>query len=184
MNTKTNPTEVSGMLGERVTVRKVNRRIVVTNRPKRVMGPPSKPQEAVQRKFTKATQYASVQMDDPEAKALYASRVTGKLKTPFFVALADYLRAPIVEQIQTRDYAGAIGDVIKVSAFDDFMVTRVMVYIITGDGNLLEKGEATLEPGYDWTYTATVENPSLLGTTIRAIAFDRPGNEGALEVTI
>ena len=185
MSTKINATELSGMIGEQISVRKVNGRVVVKNRPPRKMGEPSERVAAIHRKFSRAAQYAGLQIADEESGTMYGKRTTSKLKSAFHVALADCLRAPLVEEIIVRDYRGAVGDVIRVNAFDDFMVVRIQMYIKDSNGALLEKGEATLDAMSGlWMYAATVANPAMKGATILAIAFDRPGNEGTREVTL
>ena len=138
----------------------------------------------MQRRFSKATQYAARQVADETSLAMYSKRTTDKLKSAFLVAAADFLRAPIVEEIITRDYKGGAGDVIKVKAYDDFKVTNLKVYIKGSDGKDLENGEATQDLAGDWIYKATVANPSMSGSTIQAVAIDRPGNEGTREVTV
>jgi hypothetical protein len=95
---------------------------------------------------------------------------------------------PVVKRIDTREYKGAAGDRIVARAVDDFRVTGVRVEIYAADGTLLEAGNAAQNiNGIDWNYTATQANPApagLTGSRIKAIAFDVPGNEGSLEVTL
>ena len=158
------------MLGEKVSVRKMNNRVVVTNRPQRKLGPPSEKQEAVQDKFLEATDYARGQTADAESRAVYATGITDKKRTAFVVALSDYLNAPKVNAIKASDYTGAMGDVIKVHAKDDFKVTRVKVIILDSAGQKLEQGEAIQDVKHThiWRYTATVTNPNVTGSKISA----------------
>ncbi|MBS1542127.1 MAG: hypothetical protein JST14_00705 [Bacteroidetes bacterium] len=185
MKTKVKQTEFSGMLGEEVSVRKVNTRIVVKNRPARKLGPPTTKMLLVQQKFREASQYALDQMANEESKAQYAKRITPNARSAYFVAMQDYMKNPVVDRIETRNYHGVSGDPIMVNAVDDFMVVRVEVFIRDSSGTLLEKGEARQSArASQWIYTATVANPSLAGTTIEAIAFDNPSNEGSLVITL
>lgn len=181
--TKKSPTELGGFLGEELTVRKMKRRVVIKNRPQMKMGPPSAAQESVQVKFLKGTKYAKRQNDEPEFRALYAAGITKEKRTPYLVALSDYLKAPKVDEIKTDGYKGAAGDVITIEAHDDFRVVRIHVVITGRDGSILEEGDATQDPIDPnlWRYAATVANPRVTGTNIVATAYDRPGNEGVLE---
>jgi len=82
MNPLKNPTEISGMLGESVTMRKLNGRVVIKNRPRRkVVADPTEKQLVVFRKFKEAAQWAKKQIAKPDVDALYAARVTDKVKS-------------------------------------------------------------------------------------------------------
>jgi len=71
-------------------------------------------------------------------------------------------------------------------AFDDCEVTEVIVSITSAAGVLLEEGPAVMIrlEGAKWIYTATLNNPALPGTKIRAACKHRPKNEGFMEVTL
>lgn len=177
------------MLSESTTIRRVRGKYVADNRPKQRLGKPgADPSKrlAVQARFLEASQYALQQISLPESKALYASRVNMKMRSAYMVAMSDYLGVPKVHSVDTLDYHGVIGDPITVKATDDFMVTKVKIVITNAAGLLVEEGDA----GPDtkkinlWGYKATAANPTLAGTKIRAIAYDRPGNTGTAEVVL
>lgn len=174
------------MLGETVKVRKVAGKYLVSNRRRRVAGKRSEKQAAAQKRFLIAAQYARRQASLASSSALYAKGITEKKSTAFLVALSDYLKAPEVLSINTDDYRGVIGDRLVVNAVDDFMVTRVIVTITDAKGIILEEGEAGPDSeGVNlWEYKARVANPTLPGTTIKAIAYDRPGNKGMGELVL
>ena len=183
---KTKQTELSGLLGESVSVRKVRGRVVITNHRPRPNTEVSPARAAVLAKFREAAQYAKQQISLPASRELYQKGITSSLRSAYGVAMGDYLAEPKVHFIETIGYRGNVGDMIDVKATDDFMVTGVKVVITASDGTVIEEGEA----GPDqlkiniWSYQTTVANPSLPGTTIKAIAFDRPGNKASLEVTL
>jgi hypothetical protein len=183
MSTIKNETDLSGVFGESVSFRKVNGRIVAKNRPQRKQVALSPAQVEHREKFQEAASYAKAQMDDAEAKSLYKSRITTKKQSPFALAVRDYLVAPTVKSIEAMNYRGAVGDAIVIKAIDDFMVTKVTVIITDSSGAVIEQGDCTQNPkmNFLWDYQATVANPTLPGTKISAIAFDRPGNKGSLE---
>ena len=186
MNTLKNQTELSGMLGESVAVRKVGGRVVVTNRPKRQMGKPSDKQTIVQNKFLAASHYAIQEIELEESKALYATGITPKKRSAYMVALTDYLSAPKVMSIETLDYRGAIGDPIVVHVSDDFMVTKVKIVLTNAAGAIIEQAEVVPDRlrVILWDYKATAANPTVTGTKIRVVAYDRPGNKGMAEVVL
>jgi hypothetical protein len=185
MKTRTikNPTELGGLLGENVSVRKKGKKVVVTNRPTEKEIPLTEGQVAANERFQEAGLYASAQIKKTDKKSLYEKGINAKKTTAFLVALSDYLIAPKVRQIDAMEYAGNVGDAIVVHAKDDFMVTSVKVTITDSDGKVIEKGEAVQDADkfIQWKYTATVANPSLGGTSIKASAFDNAGNIGSAE---
>lgn len=183
---KNNPitNHTSGMLGDTVVFRKVRGKMQMANRPSFTNAPTEK-QSAVKLRFQEAAQYAKQQLAEKESCLLYESGITDQKHTAHVVAMSDYLKAPKVHYIETEDYQGNVGDTILIKATDDFRVVTVKVSIIDKDGNPLEKGEASPGEGINvWKYTASVANNSLEGTTIKAIAFDRPGNKGTREVIL
>lgn len=185
MSTKKKDSALSGMLSSAITVRKVRGQVVVTNRPRQRPEPTAK-QLAVQARFTEASQYANRQMEQPDSLALYNTGITPKKGSAYSVAVSDYLIPPTVEWIDAADYRGNIGDPIVVKAVDDFQVTRVRVTILNAAGAIIEQGEAGPDSMKvnQWGYTAQVSNPVLAGATVRATAFDRPGNSATLEVKL
>ena len=180
---KKDKTELSGLLGESVSIRKVRGAVVLKNRPQRVVTNASGNQLAFKERFLEAVAYAKQQVKQPDIKEEYATGITPKLKSAYAVALTDYLVAPKVGPIYTTDYHGAIGDLIAVKAKDDFMVTRVKIVITNAAGAVIEQGEASpdLQKTFLWNYNASVANPTLAGTKIQAIAYDRPGNITSFE---
>jgi len=177
---------VSGMLGDNFVIRRVRGQLQMANKPRKVGRRFTKTQESIQNKFLNASRYAKLQMALPESAALYETGITNKKHSAYTVAVSDYLIAPTVGFIQAMEYKGKVGDMIVVNATDDFMVTEVKVVIIDASGNELERGVAVKDAASHelWRYLATTDNPSLAGTTIRAIAFDRPGNSAAEEVRL
>lgn len=173
------------MHAKRVSVRQVGNQLIVTERPKQKQQLSEKVMKARER-FLDASYYAAKQNADPVSKALYEKGMTEKTNSAYAAALKDYLIAPKVEFITAIDYRGRINDPIAIRANDDFMVTRVKVEILGADGSLIEEGDAVTNDAARnlWNYTAKALNAAPAGTTIRATAFDRPGNVGSLEIVI
>jgi hypothetical protein len=177
---------VSAMLGHEVLVRNVRGQYIVTNRPIRKQRMPSPGQVSRRDKFKSAAQYASRQIAREESAELYASGITAKKRTAYLVALTDFLNAPEVKEIDARNYQGHEGDIIRISATDDFRVTSVELTIINPRGEIIENGEAVQDKRHvnTWNYKTTMANPERTGTIIRSKAFDRPGNSGEREIVL
>ena len=142
--------------------------------------------EQARERFLDAAYYASKQSADPASRALYEKGITEKVKSAYAAALSDYLVAPKVDSINTIDYKGQVGNPIAIRAKDDFMVTRVKVEILDASGTIIEDGDAVTDDSARnlWSYPAKALNATPAGTTIRATAFDKPGNTGSLEIVI
>ena len=122
------------------------------------------------KKFQMAVLYAQV----PENQEMYKEKAAKKGRMPFHVAVADFLKAPSIDNIDISGYAGNAGDTIRIRVTDDFAVKSVMVRITNSDGSLVEEGNA--QPGvagYEWTFTATQINDSLAGDKIEIFEIGR-----------
>jgi hypothetical protein len=133
--------------------------------------------QLIQRKhFQRAIIYGKGVYASPEDKAVYEFAAK-KGKSPFNVAVADFLNAPNIDSIDFSDYTGQPGEAIRINASDDFLVKSVTVSIINADGSLVEEGNAQSDAsGYVWTYTTTQNNDSLEGDKIIVSASDLSGN--------
>jgi hypothetical protein len=142
-------------------------------------------QEQVRELFAAATQYAKGAITNPDLKREYEKKATAG-NTAYNMALRDFLKAPKVKDIDTGKYNGTVGSIISVKAKDDFRVTEVLVSIRTATGELVETGNAILNPLNlnKWVYTATQNNAALAGSIITATARDLAENSGVLEVTL
>ena len=128
--------------------------------------------------------YATMARVKNPGLAAYAMKASKGI-TPFLIAVTDYMRPPLVSEINTLDYEGNVGDQIHVVAFDDFAVTEVKVSIFNPAGALIEKGDCVLNSITNvYDYTATVAVIDLTGVEIFAQARDYPGHVGANFVTL
>jgi len=178
-----------GTLGKQLVFREWEGKTVVAKSPKRRTGDPSPAQAETQEKFLLASRYAIAvtKGSDQSLAEAYAFALRPR-QNVYSRAVEDFMSPPDIIFINTRGYKGAEGDKIVIRTIDDYRVTKVEVEIFTPDGTLLETGNAKENiNGIDWTYTATTINPAspgLAGSKIKAIAFDVPGNEGTLELTL
>lgn len=169
--------KVSGMLGDTVVFRQSADGPVMANAPKKPTSV-NAAQVALRTRFLNAVHYGRRQMLKPEVKALYETGVDRKRKSPYTVAVTDYLSVPKITQIDTTQYLGQIGQPVNVFATDDFKVQSVQVSIQDSTGEEIEAGEATAsEELLDvWIYTTKAANISLTGTMITVTVRDIPGN--------
>ena len=65
-----------------------------------------------------------------------------------------------VDNVDTREYHGRIGDLIRIEPYAIFKVDKVLVAIRAEKAGLIEHGLAASEPKTkQWHYTATADNP-------------------------
>jgi hypothetical protein len=134
-------------------------------------------QIAHRRRFKRAVIYAKAAVDAPESRDVYSAIAEKRKRTPFLVAVADFLNVPEIETIDVSKYSGNPGDCIKVTVSDDAMVKSVYISIENADGTIVEEGDAVADAsGYVWTYTAMQNNDSLDGDKIMVSVSDLPGN--------
>lgn len=175
-----------GSLGKEIVFREWDGKTIVSKSPKHKMRIRSAAEAATQERFRLASGYAKGVMTNPDQSLAEAYALALKPRQNVYSrALADCLSPPVVRSIDVHNYQGEAGDKIAIRAVDDFRVTKVIVEIYAADGALLESGEAVQELNcLDWGYTATTANNTLMGTTIKAVAFDIPNNTGMLVETI
>jgi hypothetical protein len=152
--------------------------------PRAAKGSPSAAQVEVRDRFRMAAIWAKNVLADPLQLAAYQAKAKN-VKTPFLLAVTDFLKPPRISEINDSGYNGHAGDEILVSAIDDFKVKEVSVVITDPSGTLIEEGQCQPDgTSMYWKYTATVEVSSLSGVGITAVAKDNPGHTGESTVTL
>ncbi|GAO45389.1 hypothetical protein [Flavihumibacter petaseus] len=175
---------ISGMIGKELVFRDWEEKVIVAKAPGQRSTPATAAQEVIMENFTTGATYAKNILQDPLMAEAYR-KARKPRQNLYSRALQDFVNPPVVKTITAREYTGAAGDKIVVRAEDDFRVDKVFVEILAAGGNLLENGFAVVQPnGINWTYTATLPNAAVPGTTIRATATDVPGNETTLEIIL
>ncbi|MBZ5858873.1 hypothetical protein [Flavihumibacter profundi] len=145
---------------------------------------PTPGQSAAQQQFQVAVYFAQFARKDEQLSAIYKN-LARKHQSVYHAAISDAKIAPELSDPVLKAYTGKPGQQLIITATDNYKVVSVLCSIFTPDGQLLESGEAIqLDNEYDWAYTATKENASLPGTTIRFAAFDIPKNETELVITL
>ena len=166
--------QIRGQIGDLV-FKHIRDKAIVSRKPNREGVTLSEAQKAQNERFRQAALYGKVILAEPEARALYEAAAEKDNKPLFSLAVADFLNAPSIGEVDVSDYSGSVGDQLIITARDDFEVVGVQVMLSDTDGNEIECGEAVPAAGGDWVYTAT--EAVATGTTVRigVAARDRPG---------
>src|SRR5690242_13737742 len=105
--------KVSGMLGDTVVFRQGPEGTVMSNAPKKPAFL-SDAQVALRSRFMSAVNYGRRSMLKPEVQAMYETGMDRKRKSPYTVAVSDYLSVPKIHQIDAKRYLGGIGQPVHV----------------------------------------------------------------------
>jgi hypothetical protein len=169
-------TGLSGKLGNLIVFRNRGGKTYVSKAPQKKVTEWTEAQEQHRLLFQEAVLYAKNAIADPATKEAYkASAEEGE--TAYNVAVADFMNAPHINEIDVSHYTGQPDSYIQVQAVDDFEVKEVSVTIQNADGTEVEHGMAVIQPGSIWwRYTATATNESLAGDKIIIRVSDIPGN--------
>jgi hypothetical protein len=153
---------VSGSLGEDYYAR-ITRdgRTIISRKPDFSNRQFSEGQLNVQSRTKQAAAYAKVASKE---NPIYAKKAAGTSRNAYNLAIRDWHRPPVIDRIQWD--AGRV----RVSAYDDMMVTGVRVSILDDTGQCLEQGEAELVMGVWWDYQTANKG------IIRVEARDLAGN--------
>lgn len=167
---------LSGMLGNQLVFRLRGSKTYVAKAPVKKEREATAAQEQHQHHFQEAILYAKGAIAIPEVKEAYKVGA-GENQSAYNVAVADFMNAPHIDEINVSQYTGQPGSMILIRAVDDFKVAEVSVAIYNSDGSMVEQGMAVAEPGdYLWKYTATAVNSDLTGDKIVIRVSDIPGN--------
>jgi hypothetical protein len=163
-------------LGDLIVFRNRGGKTIVSQAPKKSTQEWSEAQEKHRLRFQEAVLYAKGAIVDAATKEAYKTAASNG-QTAYNVAVADFMNAPQIDEIDVSSYTGQLGSYIRIRATDDFRVAEVSVTILNVDGTEVEKGLAELQTGgIWWKYTATIVNESLQGDKIVIRVSDLPGN--------
>jgi hypothetical protein len=174
--------EAHGSSGDTV-FREVNGETIVGARPGKRKTPFTPKQVAVQKRLTRASDYADMVLLHPPLLALYEQAAEKTGKSVYTLARDDWWDAPEVSfgNASLLDYEGRPGDIIRFTIRDLVTVNRVIVTLSDADeGTLIEKGQGVPDVAGSayWMYTATKAVPAGVTVAVRVEAFDHPGNAG------
>jgi hypothetical protein len=132
---------LSGGLGDQLMFRRLrDGRTILCVKPDFSKRKFSKGQKDHQSRFKEAAAYAR---EAAKTQPIYAQLAAGTMKTAYNIALSDWFNLPVIRRIERT------GNLIRIQASDNVLVTRVQVSILDEAGKVLEKGEAVNVEG-DW----------------------------------
>ncbi len=167
---------IQGKIGDLIFKRYEGEEIV-SKMPDRTGIIPTVNQRAQMEQFRLATVYGKSVLADSAAREVYDDAAARKGLPVFAVTVADFLNAPVVDEINLAGYAGKIGDKIVVRASDDVEVSGVTVTIRDQGGAAIEQGAAVFNDATGtWTYTATTSLAQGQSVSMEVSATDRPGH--------
>ncbi len=172
---------LSGKLGDLIVFRQLNDETIVSAKPKKRVAPPGQGEIDRRKHFQEAILYAKEAYSEPALKEEYKQKAKGKGMSGFNIAVADFMNAPHIDEIDVSNYHGQVGDTIRIRVTDNFKVDSVHTTIRKGDGTEVEEGQAEVLPnGLDWEYKVTQANTFSTGCMFIVHAFDIPGNDTEL----
>jgi hypothetical protein len=121
----------------------------------------SEGQKDHQNRFKEASAYAR---EAAKTQPIYAELAEGTTKSAYNWALSNWFNPPEIQRIERK------GDVVRVQASDNVLVTEVRVKILDSEGNLREAGQAEQVSQDWWEYAASTEGK------VEATARDLPGH--------
>ena len=176
---------ISGKVTGLVFRQNANGSVSVGDAPRPSSKAPTAGMLAQRQRFQQAAFYGRAVQQDPARKAAYEVGIDGNTQSAYVVAVADFLNAPDIRNVDFAAYHGQVGNTILIQATDDFAVHHVHVRIQHPDGSLVEEGDALAEAdGYTFRYATTTDNSSFAGNKILVSAFDNPGNETTEQRTL
>ena len=133
---------LSGAIGKDLYARTTkDGRTIISHKPDFSNRQFSEAQRNVQSRMQQAAAYAKVAS---KANPIYAKTAAGTSRNAYNLALRDWHKPPVIFRIQWDDGR------VRVSAYDDVMVTRVTVSILDENGQTLEQGEAELNAWWEY----------------------------------
>jgi len=173
---------MSGKLDDKIVFRNVGERTIVSTKPTPSNREPSEAELGHQSRFRQAAIYAKAVIKTEELGEAYKlAAKTSKTKSPFNIAVADFLNVPEIQDVDISGYTGQADEAIIVKAFDDFLVKQVRVTIQKPDGVEVENGLAEQDEFGDWRFSTTASNDSVDGSKIIIEVMDHPGNKAIRE---
>jgi len=110
-----------GKMGN-VVFRKYHDEVIMAQVPDMSGVTPSAAQTAHRGRFKLGVLYGRTVLADPVKKAIYEATAKAKGIPVFALTVADFMRAPVVDQIDLSTYTGKAGETIRITASDDFEV--------------------------------------------------------------
>jgi hypothetical protein len=167
---------LSGMVGKQLVFRTWNGKTFLSVAPKK-----PKKQSPLQKenrsRFKMATVFAKSMMKDPVKKAEY-KEIAKKMKLPnaYTAAIAEYMRRPEIQALDTIAYSGKADEEVKIKVRKKgFEIQEVEVIVVDLNGEVIEEGKSRKVMG-DWVYRTFKEAKERESVQIVVKVKDRVGN--------
>jgi hypothetical protein len=167
---------LSGSLGH-IVFKQLRGKTILANKPRQTKKQ-SEQQRENRSRFKAAAFWAKCVMLDPEKKAYYW-RKAKKLKLPnaYTAAVCDYMRKGEIKEIDTRQYKGNAGDVIRVKINKkDFNINKVELTLLDAHGKVIESALATRKDEHTFFYKITETLTQKIAVTFRVKICDHYAN--------
>ena len=156
----------------------------VVSKPPIRTAPYSEAQHNINSIFKQAVLYARSILQNAAIKLAYKKKAK-RGQSAFNMAIADYFKAPVIVSVDLDQLANQIGSKITTLVTDNFRVESVKVRVEKSGGDLIEEGNAVLQPdGLNWQYTTTTADANAAGNKVSITASDLPGNSIVEQKTI
>jgi len=111
--------------------------------------------------------------------AFYKSREHNDINA-YNLAIADFMHSPVISSVDIRKARSQEGYLVRVTATDNFMVTRVKLSLLYSDGKWREETATRYRKSDVWIWRTESDQLSKI-STIRAQAYDFPGHSTLVE---
>jgi hypothetical protein len=175
---------LSGKIGDLLVFSQRDGKTIVSKIARRKKKKATPKQKAQRKRFQRAIIYSKFVVKSAKGQVYKDAAAKREGLSASNIAVADFLHAPDIENVDLSTYTGKIGDEIRVEATDDFEVEAVHVEISGADGSIIEEGDAVKNEIGIWIYTATTDNKTVEGNRIVITASDLPGNLTTEEVNL
>jgi hypothetical protein len=130
----------------RVVLRERGDQVFFARAPKRDDSP-SPARARRDRVFREAVAYSKAIFDHPVRRVPYAEDAKARNKEVFATIMADFLKAPVIQDLEIGGYHGKVGDPIVVKTRPGLAIALVHVVLRRADGTPIEEGDAAVEYG-------------------------------------
>jgi hypothetical protein len=155
---------LSGKLGDQLVFRHLrDGRTILCAKPDFSKRKLSMKQKAHHAKFKAGSAYAR---DAAQRQPIYAELAAGTMKNAYNIALADWFHAPQIRRVDFKD------GVVRIHATHNVRVAGVKVAVLSGEGLVVEQGEAVQVDELWWSYAPQMpwEGKLKLGVEARDLA--------------
>jgi hypothetical protein len=145
----------------RVILRRYGHRQIYVAAPIRTNTPPTPAMLARRAKFTECCRYAGGVFRHPQRRLAFVDLAKAKGVPLYNAILTEFLKNPVIREVQLGGYHGNVGDPVVVFHRSDLAIVEVRLVVRRSDtGMLVEEGVAALAEDGGWRYVATQAVPA------------------------